>query len=244
MTQSLKILSYNIHKGFTSFNRKFVLEKIRESIRSTHADLLCLQEVMGEGSKSTGAQFEFIADEVWPHFAYGKNATYAKGHHGNAILSKYPIVHWENLDISTNRWEKRGVLYVKIKIPRKKEPLHVFCTHLNLLEGSRKKQIEYLCKKIRELVPPNSPVILAGDFNDWQESLGKILKDSIQIEDVCDSLINQNHATFPSWLPKVRIDRIYQSHFTVNNVHYFGGSIWKLLSDHLPVMAELKWKEP
>ncbi len=38
------------------------------------------------------SQFAFLADEIWPHFAYGKNAIYSAGHHGNAILSKHPIL--------------------------------------------------------------------------------------------------------------------------------------------------------
>ena len=237
---SIKVLTYNIHKGFTSFNKKYVLEKIRESIRATDADLLCLQEVMGTGS-AIKSQFEFIADEMWPHFAYGKNATHSKGDHGNAILSKYPITKWENLDISTNRFEKRGLLYVQLEIPRKTTPLHVFCTHLNLLEGSRKKQIIHLCEKIHERVPPGEPLVLAGDFNDWRENLSVILKKSLNIEEAYQSLHGAHSPTYPSWLPKLRIDRVYHGHLKAKTVHYFEDKMWKELSDHLPVMADLEW---
>ena len=111
---SLQVLSYNIHKGFSSGNRNFVLHQIREAIRTVRADLVFLQEVLGEHREhqrkysahwERDSQFEFLADEVWPHFAYGKNAIYTSGHHGNAILSRYPFTFFENIDISTNRME-------------------------------------------------------------------------------------------------------------------------------------------
>lgn len=241
MSTSLRILSYNIHKGFTSFNSEFVLEKIRESIRKTDADLLCLQEVMGSNHLPSQSQFEFLADNLWPHFAYGKNASYPKGHHGNAILSKYPIVKWENINLSTNRFEKRGLLHVEIEIPRKKSPLHVFCTHLNLFERSRKKQIIHLCEKIHERVPPGDPIVLAGDFNDWRETLTDVLNKTLGIQEAYHSLHGSHSPTYPSWLPKLRIDRIYHSGLKVHKVYYFKGSTWKKLSDHLPVMAEFNW---
>jgi hypothetical protein len=45
-------------------------------------------------------QLEFLADEVWSYRAYGKNAVYDHGHHGNAILSKMPFTYHSNHDIS------------------------------------------------------------------------------------------------------------------------------------------------
>src|SRR4051812_49407405 len=109
--RKIRVLSYNIHKGFSAGNRQFVLNRIRTAIRDIHADLVLLQEVLGQHDKHgqliengpIRPQFEFLADSIWPHYAYGKNAVYTSGHHGNAILSKSPFSFWENLDISTNR---------------------------------------------------------------------------------------------------------------------------------------------
>ena len=80
----LRVLTYNIHKGFTTFNREFVLEELRTALRSTHADLALLQEVVGHHADHkktihkwpTRPQFEFLADTVWPHYAYARNAVY------------------------------------------------------------------------------------------------------------------------------------------------------------------------
>lgn len=111
----IKVLSYNIHKGLGVGNRAFTLPHIRDALRGLQPDILFLQEVLGQHDKHasrflgwpTLPQSDFLAEGAWPHAAYGKNAIYSHGHHGNAILSKYPIVEFENIDISTNAFESR-----------------------------------------------------------------------------------------------------------------------------------------
>ncbi|MFM7341305.1 MAG: endonuclease/exonuclease/phosphatase family protein, partial [Betaproteobacteria bacterium] len=43
----LKVLTVNIHKGFTALNRKFMLHELREPVRAVGADLVFLQKVAG-----------------------------------------------------------------------------------------------------------------------------------------------------------------------------------------------------
>ena len=103
MTDTLKIATYNIHKGFSFFKRRLVIHGVREHLRALNADLVFLQEVQGGRARHERrlmnwpeqSQYEFLADAIWPDFAYGKNAAYDAGHHGNAVLSKYPIVGYE-----------------------------------------------------------------------------------------------------------------------------------------------------
>ena len=90
----------NTHKGFTFFNRKFILPELRDAVHSVSADIVFLQEVMGDHALHAARvthwpaapHYEFLADTMWPDFAYGRNAVYPDGHHGNAVLSKFPIV--------------------------------------------------------------------------------------------------------------------------------------------------------
>src|SRR5262249_13930372 len=115
----MKILTYNIHKGVCYYTRKIVLNELREGIRAHSPDIVFFQEVRGHHTRaSIASQFEYLADELWPHYAYGKNAVYTRGHHGNAILSKYPIEFHHNLNISTNRLEHRGLLHAKARVPK------------------------------------------------------------------------------------------------------------------------------
>ena len=64
-----------------------------------------------------GGQYEFLADSIWPQFAYGRNMVYPKGHHGNAVMSKFPIVHFQNHDVSLPGPEKRGLLHCVLQVP-------------------------------------------------------------------------------------------------------------------------------
>jgi len=64
----LKVVSYNIHKGFDPFNKTYILSDIRNLIRQTGADLVCLQEVVGKNDKfktngNIDNQIEFLAED-------------------------------------------------------------------------------------------------------------------------------------------------------------------------------------
>ena len=84
MSDTLSVLTYNIHKGFAIRNKAFTLHPIKNALADLQSTLIFLQEVQGEHQKKQKkiaewpdeAQFEFIADELWPHYAYGKNAIY------------------------------------------------------------------------------------------------------------------------------------------------------------------------
>jgi len=54
---------------------------------------------------------------VWQDYAYGRNAVYDYGDHGNAILSRFPIRSSENEDVSFHRRESRGLLHCEIELP-------------------------------------------------------------------------------------------------------------------------------
>ena len=242
----LRILTYNIHKGFSTGNRQFVLQQIKESIETIQADIVFLQEVIGEHETHsnniknwpTNSQFEYLADQTWSHFAYGKNAIYQEGHHGNAILSKFPIKSWSNEDIST-AMERRGLLHVELDIPGSKLPVHAFCIHFGLFEKDRKNQILTLAKKISTVVPAEAPLIIAGDFNDWRENASDLLLDRLNLKEVFLNMSGKHAATFPAWLPFLALDRVYYRNLECTSALALRKGIWRGLSDHLPILTEL-----
>ncbi len=245
---SLRILSYNIHKGFSSYNRKFVLEQIRAALHKIHPDLILLQEVVGKNESHSqkvrewpnSSQFEYLAEKLWPHFAYGKTASYTDGHHGNAILSKFPISKWENLDVSTHPLESRGILHGLIQLPHQAHPLHVICTHLGLLERTRQRQTQSLCDRIKATVPKGESLVVAGDFNDWREQVSMKLQSETSLSEVFFHLHRAHARTFPSWLPFLPLDRIYFRGMTPLSAECLVGKPWNQLSDHSAVCAVLK----
>jgi Metal-dependent hydrolase len=243
---SLKILTINTHKGFTAFNRRFVLPELRDAVRAVNADIVCLQEVLGahdihpmhiENWPSV-SHYEFLADTIWRDFAYGQNAIYPEGHHGNAVLSRYPIEHYENHDVSMDKSEKRGLLYCRIAPPALKMPVHVFCAHLGLKEKQRQAQLIMLADLVNHL-PQGEPVIVAGDFNDWRQKASRPLNDLAGLDEIFTRANGRPARSFPAVLPLLRLDRIYVKNANASAPTMLTLHDWRRLSDHAPLSAEI-----
>lgn len=244
----LRVLTYNIHKGF-SLDQRFTLKAIKSAIHSTDADVVFLQEVIGENSKHSKKvkewpiepQLEFIADSSWPHFAYGKNAIYTEGHHGNAIMSRFPFKSFENIDISNNSLERRGLLHGILKHSKLgSKEIHLVCVHLDLFEKGRSRQYERIVKRIHKHVPDDCPLIIAGDFNDWREKASPILQKELGVFEVHHDLHGHHAKSFPSWFPFLPLDRVYIRGLRGLEARCFVESPWSQLSDHGALLATLK----
>jgi endonuclease/exonuclease/phosphatase family metal-dependent hydrolase len=238
MSEEIKILTFNIHKGFSLFNRRHSLSEIRQFLEQHHPDLVFLQEV--RGLHITGPvenQLEHLADRLWEHTAYGKNAVFIESHHGNAILSRYPFDHYENRNVSLNRLERRGILYGKIAYGKVPTRLHVFCLHFNLLHRDRLLQADELLKFIEEKVPVEEPLIVAGDFNDWAGRLVEKLSAEL---DLLGSPDDFSLCTFPSFFPIFRLDRIFARNIELLSIEVVRPDAQSGMSDHLPLMARVR----
>jgi endonuclease/exonuclease/phosphatase family metal-dependent hydrolase len=246
MVHQLKMLSYNIHKGFTLGNVKYVLEELRHSIREVGADVVFLQEVAGNREVNrrkvnwaNHSQFEFLADQVWPHVSYGKNAVSSKGDHGNAILSRFPFVFSENIDVSTNRFEGRGILHGVVEVEN--VAIHLICIHLALLESWRASQIQKLGDRIRSHVPDGVPLIIAGDFNDWRERATQHLVDELGLREAFLESRGSHARTFPIWMPFFKLDRVYFRGLNILNTRCLRQKPWVGLSDHAALCVDFEF---
>lgn len=239
----LRVLSYNIHKGICFYSRQYILSELREAIRSLDTDLVFLQEVMGERNKSNGdsmgRQLEYLADSIWTYAAYGKNAVHTKGHHGNAILSKFPIISYQNIDISTNRLERRGLLHAIVQTPEHQR-LHLFCSHLNLLENGRRLQVTNIMHRISSAVRAGEPIVFGGDFNDWREMISDRLALDLGLQEAGQAILGGHAKTFPSLLPMLCLDRIYFKNLHATTFSVVDGEPWNKFSDHLGILAEFR----
>jgi endonuclease/exonuclease/phosphatase family metal-dependent hydrolase len=241
----INILTYNIHKGFDRYNRDFVLHKIKEHLQNAEVDVVVLQEIQGRhfhhetriSAWPEVSQFEFLADSIWPHYAYGKNAIYRKGHHGNAILSKYLISEWNNLNLSRFQRASRSMLHGRIDLPDDQGPLHLLCVHLDLIGFERKRQIRELRRYIEATIDHDEPIVLGGDFNDWHGGLGKSLEAQLGMQEAFRKLNGSYAKTFPSHRPMLRMDRIYYRGIDLVDSRCLQRQPWDELSDHLPLYA-------
>ncbi|MCW7539238.1 endonuclease/exonuclease/phosphatase family protein [Aquabacterium sp. A7-Y] len=250
-TLSVRVLTVNTHKGFTALNRRFILHELRDAVRHVSADIVFLQEVMGahEGHSSQVANwpaaphYEFLADTMWKDFAYGQNAVYPEGHHGNAVLSKFPIVRHENCDVSVDGTdpgaEKRGLLHCVLHIPTTGTEMHAICAHLGLRESHRQEQLRLLCERIDHQVPAEAPLVIAGDFNDWRMRAHAFLDRCAGLREVFVAAHGRAARTFPARWPLLRLDRIYVRNARVHRPIELPPHPWTHLSDHAPLAAEI-----
>lgn len=180
----IRVVSYNIHKGRSATGSRDCLPDLRLGLYGLRPDLVFLQEVQGRNERriSLHAQHESLSAALGMGAAYGCNAVRARTDHGNALLSRFPILIHENLDISDHRLEQRGLLHAVVDMDG--TPVHCLVVHLGLFGGGRSRQVAALVERIKAWVPDDEPVLIAGDFNDWNNRLAPLFVEQLQLYEV------------------------------------------------------------
>ncbi|MQR00331.1 endonuclease/exonuclease/phosphatase family protein [Glaciimonas soli] len=193
----IRIATYNIHKGVSSFGSRPRVHALKQALTQMEADVFFLQEVQGRhdlhAARHTAhwpeqSQQDFLAGDSH-HAAYGMNAVYDHGHHGNALLSRFPIGSSRNQDVSDHAYEARGILHCVLQTP--KGDIHCYVVHLGLFGGGRKRQTAALIEAVRSSAPPDAPVIIAGDFNDWGNRLSEMLCARLHVTEIFDENLSK-----------------------------------------------------
>ena len=238
----LRIATYNIHKGVQGVGpvRRLEIHNIGHAVEQLDADIVCLQEVRKLHRREERyftrwpelPQAEFLCPEGYAA-VYQTNATTRHGEHGNALLSRWPVVSHGHEDMSDHRFEQRGLLHVQVQVGRKE--VHVIVLHLGLIPASRARQIDQLGRYIGREIPKTAPVVVAGDLNDW----GANLRPAMNALGFAD-FIGERPLTYPSRLPLAQLDYVYARGLKPVGMEIPRGRIWWRMSDHLPLVAEFK----
>ncbi len=244
-TRILTVMTYNIHKGFGMGKMRFVLPSIRTALSELNPDMLFLQEVQGQHRIKakrikqwpTASQTQYLAEQLGPHYVYAKQAEYFSGHHGNAILSKYPLLDSKTKSLSPFARVSRGFIHNRIQLATHPHTIHLLCVHLGIFKQEQIEQCETLIQWILNEVPDNAPLILAGDFNDWRNHLTPLLQEKLHIEEAFLNQTGEHAKSFPAIRPTLQVDRIYYRGLTLTEVRCLNGKPWQTLSDHLPLFA-------
>jgi len=237
---TLRIATYNIHKGVQGLGpaKRLEIHNLVHAVEQFDADLVCLQEVRSHHRKLAryfpGWPEQGQADYLLPdgyEAVYRTNALTRHGEHGNALLSRWPVVSTGHEDVSDHRFEQRGLLHVVVKVEG--VAVHVIVVHLGLLAASRGRQIERMGRYLAREVPAHERLVVAGDFNDWGDRLHQPMAD-LDLR----TFEGIRLATFPSRLPVLHLDRIYTRGLTPMHAQVPRGRAWARMSDHLPLIAE------
>jgi endonuclease/exonuclease/phosphatase family metal-dependent hydrolase len=238
----LRVATYNIHKGVQGLGptRRLEIHNLGHAVEQLDADIVCLQEVRklnrSEQKYFTRwpdlPQADYLAPEGY-EAVYQSNAITRHGEHGNALLSRWPVVWHKHEDMSDHRFEQRGLLHVHVLVHG--QPIHVIVVHLGLIPASRARQVQQLATYIARDVPPGVPLVVAGDFNDWGSQMRHALN-RIHMY----AFDKPGVRTYPSRLPLAQLDYVYARGMKPVGLEVPRGRIWWRMSDHLPLLAEFE----
>jgi endonuclease/exonuclease/phosphatase family metal-dependent hydrolase len=138
--------------------------------------------------------------------------------------------------------------------------VHLINTHFGLIKRSRVRQAEFLIEFVKSEIPKGAPLIIAGDFNDWQRGVDDVLHSELDVFEAASEFnrrqskprlrdrlvpwreLPRSHMarTYPSMMPWLQLDRIYVRGFKVNDVRVPKGVEWVQRSDHMPLIADMQ----
>lgn len=240
--ETLRVVTYNIHKGVQGIGpaRRLEIHNLGHAVEQLDADIVCLQEVRQVHHRGAFLftqwpelpQADFLAPEGY-EAVYRTNAVTRHGEHGNALLSRWPVLECRHEDMSDHRFEQRGLLHARVQVAQ--HDIHVIVVHLGLVPASRVRQVAQLRAYIEREIDPAALLVVAGDFNDWgtrvqraMHAMGLRSADTVRCP------------TYPSRLPVAQLDQVFVRGMQPLSLHVPRGRIWGQMSDHLPLIAEFR----
>ena len=163
----LRIATYNIHRC-RGMDRRTAPQRIAEVLREIDADVVALQEVIGAGPAGAGQ-----AEEIGAALGMGwvmTSVRHLRRHlFGNVILSRYPIAHHSQYDLSWKTCEPRACQRADLDLGPGRV-LHVYNVHLGTAVLERRYQAPRLASYVHDH-RIRGPKIILGDFNEWMRGL-------------------------------------------------------------------------
>jgi endonuclease/exonuclease/phosphatase family metal-dependent hydrolase len=232
----IRVATYNIHRS-RGMDRRVVPSRIAEVLREIDADVIAMQEVVGAGPTGSGQAEEIGA-------ALGMGWVMAPVRHlrnhlfGNVVMSRFPIVHQSQYDLSWRTCEPRGSQRADLDLGDGRL-LHVYNVHLGTAVLERRYQAPRLAAFVHDHRIAG-PKIILGDFNEWMRGLAtKTLSSVFKSIDIQAHL--RRRRTYPGIFPVLHLDHIYyEGHVEVHGVELPRTRRALMASDHLPLVANLR----
>lgn len=240
-----RLVTYNIHKGIGGTDRRYRLQRIVETLRHCEPDITFLQEVdEGVPRSHFDRQVEILAAALdLPYQAYQKNVKLKRGHYGNAILSRFPLLEVANFDLTIPLKKRRQALVARCELHKggHTRQLVLGNAHLGLAGIERLIQLRRLlnCERI-ETISEDDPIVVGGDFNDGRDILGKRILRPGSFESA-----GRQIRTFPAAFPLRALDRLfYRGPLKLHGAHACRTKLARQASDHLPLVADFEILPP
>lgn len=233
--RTLRVATYNIHRC-RGLDGRTNPARIADVIRAIEPDVIALQEVVGASPHAPGHAEELGAllgmGWVMAPARHLRNALF-----GNVVLSRFPIRHHTQYDLSWKTCEPRCCQRVDIDVDG--DTLHLYNVHLGTAFLERRHQAERLSTILHDR-RVGEPKIVLGDFNEWMRGLATaILSDRLQSIDLRRHL--RRRRTYPGVFPVLHLDHIYYAgNVEVAKLDLPRTRLSLMASDHLPLVADLR----
>jgi endonuclease/exonuclease/phosphatase family metal-dependent hydrolase len=238
----VRLVTFNLWSGRTATSRTgsteaarrkrrtkgIDLDRLRAAIVELDPDVLALQEVDRRQARSQHADLAEVAAEAMgahdhrfvPTLAGTPGALWSMSspshrpasEYGIALLSRYPVLRWQDIVLPALRpsfrvllpvvrrhltvsEEPRAAVVAHLQTPA--GPLVVANTHLTWVPGSGVRQLQEVTRALGEIP---DPVLLVGDFNMWGP-LPRMITGYRQLAE---------HPTYPAAKPNRQLDHILQ----------------------------------
>jgi endonuclease/exonuclease/phosphatase family metal-dependent hydrolase len=233
--RTVRVATYNIHRcrGMDGRTRP---DRTAAVLGSLNADVLALQEVIGAGPAG-GGQAELLGATLGMGWVMAPSRHLRGALFGNVVLSRFPVRHHAQYDLSWKTCEPRCCHRVDLDLDG--AVLHLYNVHLGTAYLERRFQAQRLAGIVSDRRVPGAKVVL-GDFNEWMRGLATtLLSERLQALDLSTHL--RRRRTYPGLFPILNLDHIYyQGHVEVARVELPRTRKTLMASDHLPLVAELK----
>jgi endonuclease/exonuclease/phosphatase family metal-dependent hydrolase len=232
----LRIATYNIHRC-RGMDRRTAPQRIVEVLRDIDADVVALQEVVGAGPAGAG-QAEEIGAAIVMGWVMASVRHLRRHLFGNVILSRFPIAHHSQYDLSWRTCEPRACQRADLDLDHGRV-LHVYNVHLGTAVLERRYQAPRLASYVHDR-RVKGPKIILGDFNEWMRGLAtRTLNSLFESIDIQSHL--KRRRTYPGIFPVVHLDHIYyEGDVEVRSVELPRNRKALMASDHLPLVANLR----
>lgn len=238
----MRLLSYNIHKGIGGFDRRYRLERIIAVIEEQNPDFICLQEVDQNVRRS---KFHHQAQLLAEHFKatahmHQLNVRVRDGGYGNLLLSRWRFESHHQVSLRFGRRKPRGAQLAVVETPE--GSLHLVHWHLGLAEKERHWQVRHLLEHPLFREAEDLPIIVAGDSNDWRNTLGKGPFAEHGFAHITAPI--SRFRSFPAYAPLGSLDKAFtRGSVFVRGAHLIRTKLARQASDHLPLVIDFHLSE-
>ncbi|MFQ5732101.1 MAG: endonuclease/exonuclease/phosphatase family protein [Planctomycetaceae bacterium] len=234
----MRLLSYNIHKGIGGRDRKYRLDRILDVIGREDPDVICLQEVDRNVPRSRHQNQPRLFAEHFDaaDFAFQLNMHLKTGGYGNLILSRFSFERRHHVSLRMRNKKPRGAQLVVVDTPAGR--LHVVNWHLGLAERERRWQVDHLLSHHLFKESEHLPTLIAGDFNDWRNSLANGLFSDRGFDHVTRPI--SRFRSFPAYMAVGSLDKAFSRDLTIEHARVVRSRRAKTASDHLPLVVDFK----